>query len=109
MEFPAKRVIAAEKITKYLLNVTAEDGKADLYFRFGFTLSSWEVLRDALLSHADSSPVLSVTPAKFGTVFVLVGPLTPPSGRRPDVRAVWQNDHGTDAARLITAYRARRR
>ncbi len=47
-------VIAEAKITKYLLDESHEDGKtkAAFFIRFGFSLSQWKVLAEALKQHA---------------------------------------------------------
>jgi hypothetical protein len=101
--------IDREKITEYLLSSVHPDGrsKAAFFCTFGFQLERWEVLQDALTRHAANNPVTDVVESRYGTRYVVEGPLDTPDGRSPVVRSVWIMEHGTDAPRLVTAYPGR--
>ncbi|HEY8293199.1 MAG TPA: hypothetical protein VIG44_11955 [Thermomicrobiales bacterium] len=45
--------IAPEKLTAYLLVPEHRDnrGKAEFFFRYGFTMGAWEMLAAALIAH----------------------------------------------------------
>jgi len=45
-----------------------------------------------------------ITDTPFGPRYEVDGELNVPDGRTPRIRAVWQQDHGEVAPRLITAY-----
>ena len=98
--------IERRKVTGYLLaaNHPAGRAKAAFFARFGFTTGAWQELRDALLLHARSAPVVSVSDTPFGRKYILEGPLMSPDGRKPRVRAVWFLAAGETAPRLATAY-----
>ena len=105
-----QRYIAAEKITAYLLNVDHPEGgtKARFFIRVGFSPSSPETLRLALLEHPAHFEVSEAKSMTIGMKYAIDGPLSSPDGRDPWVRTVWRIP--TDSApHLVTAYPARRR
>jgi len=61
-------------------------------------------LRDALLDHARSARVVSVSETEFGKKYILEGRLPAPDGRKPRIRAIWVVAAGETAPRLVTAY-----
>jgi hypothetical protein len=99
--------VEEQKIAGYLLSFSSEDGqhKAAFFERFGFMVDDWRALADALVQHASHGLVSAVEANEpFGLIYVVEGPLRTPTGRRPDVRSVWEvREHGA-APRLITAY-----
>jgi hypothetical protein len=98
--------IERRKVTDYLLARSHPAGRAKAAFfaRFGFTAVAWPRLRDALLVHAYSAPVVSVLDTPFGRKYMLEGPLASPGGRNPRLRAVWFLTTGETVPRLVTAY-----
>lgn len=106
---PQKRRIDQAKLVEYLLHPVKGHGKAQLFYKLGFTMLGWELLRDALLVHAEAMPVTEAVASDFGTKYIVNGGLCPPDGRNPlpVVRAVWIQDEGQDGVRLITAYPVR--
>jgi hypothetical protein len=103
----AERVIVEEeKVCGYLLNAQHRYGasKAKFFMEFGFTLQSWSVLAGALREHAQRHDVSREKETGFGPRYEVDGELVAPDGRRPQVRTVWQIDHGAIAPRLITAH-----
>jgi hypothetical protein len=99
-------VIDREKITEYLLNPAHRYGtsKARFFCQFGFELTAWEILAEALREHARLNEVTKVTETRFGPRYEIGGELRAPDGSAPMVCTVWQLDHGRVAPRLITAY-----
>ena len=99
-------VVEREKVADYLLNPAHRYGasKARFFSEFGFQVTRWELLADALREHGRGQEVALVRETGFGPRFVVEGELNTPSGRRPRVRTVWQMDAGTVAPRLISAY-----
>ena len=102
-------IIEERKITHYLLASGHPAGRAKSAFfqSFGFRTTEWRNLRDALLDHARSARVISVSETQFGKKYILQGSLSAPDGRRPRVRAIWFVAAGETAPRLVTAYAAR--
>ncbi len=101
-----KALVEREKTVNYLLNLGHRYGasKARFFSGCGFRLAEWERLAEALREHGRTHEVARERETGFGPRYVVEGPLTTPSGRRPGVRTVWQFDAGAVAPRLISAY-----
>ena len=102
-----RRAIARLKITHYLLDPVHPKGgpKARFFSAFGFDHSAPDMLAHALLNHVATGQVTGVTSDARGWLYAVVGPLTTPDGRDPDVVTVWIVRH-IGAAEFITAYPA---
>lgn len=100
-----RAIIPQRKLTDYLLSRTHREGrnKAAFFASFGFTAGAWEMLADALRSHAAEYDVAESEGTLFGTRYV-EGALQVPDGRSPLVCAVWFIETGEMAPRLVTAY-----
>src|SRR5712671_2404464 len=87
----SKALIPRKKIVDYLLSQSHSSGrdKAVFFEHFGFTLTAWATLAQALLQHATRHEVAKQEAAPFGIRYVVEGPLQTPSGRAPHVRTVW--------------------
>lgn len=98
--------IPPEKITRYLLDLSHEEGrgKARFFIHFGFSMAQWQQLASALLRHATAHPVVATEQTPFGTRYVVEGALETPSERTPQVRVVWFTSHNDLSPRLVTAY-----
>ncbi|HSK71402.1 MAG TPA: hypothetical protein VK892_06885 [Pyrinomonadaceae bacterium] len=101
-----KAIVAREKVVDYLLSFVHKDGraKAEFFIRFGFTSENWEVLADALKSHADEHEIKKQEVSPFGMRYIIEGGLAAPDGQKPKVRAVWFAENETAIPRLATAY-----
>ncbi len=101
-----RAVVPMEKLTAYLLSETHPDGapKAAFYRRFGYGLSNWQDLAQALLNHAAEHDTVREEVTPFGVRYVIEGPLSAADDRRPNLRWIWFLDTGTDIPRLVTAY-----
>lgn len=96
-------------LVEYLLHPEKGHGKANLFYKFGFSVLGWELLYDALLVHAETMPVTETVASEYGTKYIVVGGLGTTDGRnpRPIVRAVWIQVEGQDGVRFVTAYQVR--
>jgi hypothetical protein len=102
-------IVAYEKIAGYLLNPERPEGgdKCAFFIRFGFSVAQWEVLASALIDHATRNEVVKTEVTKYGTRYVVEGPVKSPDKRNPDVRSVWFIRNDEKFPRLVTAYRLR--
>ncbi len=98
--------VPPEKITRYLLDISHDEGrgKALFYFQVGFSLVQWEELAQALIRHAQEHEVSKAEMTRFGTRYVVEGTLKTPSGRNVQLRSVWFISNGEPQPRLVTAY-----
>lgn len=106
LPFHEHAYIRQEKITRYLLDLTHEEGqsKARFFIHFGFSMAQWGQLQDALLAHARTGQVTSVLDTARGRHYAVEGEIDTPSGRRAQLRTVWVLETGSEAPRFITAY-----
>jgi hypothetical protein len=95
-----------ETITDYLLCETRPDGRARARFfrRFGFGVSRWNGLADALTAVRRSNDVASFVESAHGVRYTIDGRLQCPDGRSPLIRTVWIIEYGKWKPRLITAH-----
>ena len=103
---PPNRRVDRGKVEGYLLHPINGRGKAAFFAAYGFSLTQWDVLREALLEHAALGRLTNALVSPYGTRYIVRGGLRTPDGRdpQPTVCSVWQADHGDVGVRLITAY-----
>lgn len=107
MKLPnAEQASVVEAKIRYLLSEEKSGGKDRFFKRFGFSVVQWELLKDALLQHAQSHEVHQIIHTDYGVKYTIRGELTTPDGRQPHVQSVWQIDHEQRAPYLVTAYPA---
>ena len=105
-QFILRMRVARTWIEHYLLNLGHPIGgsKAGFFLRFGFRREQWNLLADALRTHAQGNPVADSVSDADGVTYIVEGPLETPSGRKPRIRTVWLVETGQLAPRFITAY-----
>lgn len=98
-------------MVEYLLSSThrAGKGKAAFFSSFGFEVSAWEDLAEALRQHAVDHAVTLKEATMFGIRYLIEGPLVSPKGNRLQVRSVWFIEKGSQTPRFVTAYPLKRR
>src|SRR5215510_303152 len=101
-----RAVIAADKLTGYVLNVSHKRGgpKARLLLSLGYRSDNPQSLESDLRTQHLSLDVLLTHENAYGVVYEIDGPIKTPSGRTVHFRSVWQVDSGTDVPRFITMY-----
>jgi hypothetical protein len=101
-----RAVIASEKLTGYLLNLSHRRGaaKAKLLLNFGYRSDSPEALEADLRAQHLTLDVTDTSTNAYGLVYEIEGPITTPSGRAVRFCSVWQIDTGADVPRFITMY-----
>lgn len=98
--------VPERKVTHYLLNPAHPAGgsKAWFFLRFGFTVTDWRRLAEALLRHARENEVVGTEQTPHGIRYVVDGPLTAPDGTSLNVRSAWYIDPGDVRPRFVTAH-----
>jgi len=94
------------KVIDYLLSRDHPDGasKARFFEGFGFRLSKWAVLAEALKEHGRLNAVSKVVDTGYGRRYSVDGPIRSPDRRDPSIRTIWIVEPGLGSPRLITAY-----
>lgn len=101
-----RALIATEKLTGYLLNMSHKRGgpKARLLLGFGYRSDNPQSLESDLRVQHLSLEVTRTHESAFGVVYEIEGPIKTPSGRTVRFYSVWQVNTGTDMPRFITMY-----
>ena len=103
-----ERMVAAAKVTTYLLDLGHPTGasKARFLIRFGFDPAQPEALIEALRRHPDDNDVIETQMTEHGVRNVVQCRVRTPDGRDPCIRTVWILDTGSSVHRCVTAYPA---
>ena len=101
-----RAIIAANKLTAYLLNMSHRRGaaKARLLLGLGYRSDAPGVLESDLRSQHLSLEVIRTHENAYGVVYEIEGPIRTPAGSSVPFCSVWQVDTGTDVPRFITMY-----
>jgi hypothetical protein len=101
-----RAIIASEKLTGYLLNVSHKRGgpKARMLLSVGYRSDNLQSLDSDLRVQHLSLDVTRTHSNAYGVVYEIEGPINTPSGRSVRFCSVWQVDTGTDVPRFITMY-----
>ena len=101
-----RAIIAPEKITGYLLNVSHKRGgpKARLLLSLGYRPDDPRQLQTDLRTQHLSLDVTRTSENAYGVVYEVEGPIRTPGGKNVRFCSIWQVDTGTDVPRFITMY-----
>ena len=104
-----RAIIAPEKLTAQLLNVSHKRGaaKARLLLGVGYRSDAPHLLASDLRAQHLSLEMTRMHENPYGIVYEIEGPIKTPSGRSVPFCSVWQVDTGTDVPRFITMTRGR--
>jgi hypothetical protein len=102
-------VVPLRKLTDYLLSDTHPRGreKAQHLRSYGFTVDRVDLLEAALRSIAMTGDHVTTEHTAHGTMYVVVGVSTTPSGSMIRLRTVWIVEPADPRPRFVTAYPAR--
>jgi hypothetical protein len=89
MNIPPDALIAAEKLTKYLLVPLSKSDKSRYLARAGFKLAEPDKLEKAIRVLVASIDAVEDTTDVYGTDYTVKGELVGPSGVRLPVVVVW--------------------
>jgi hypothetical protein len=109
MKIPADALIAAEKLTGYLLLQRPWDDKAKFLAQAGFNQENPEALLAALRDLAAGTEAVQDGVNEYGQFFRTDGDLVGPNGRRLAVTAIWLRQHADGRVRFVTVKPRRER
>jgi len=102
MKLPADAIIAAEKVTDYLLVSQTRGDKSVFLARGGYTIENAEQLLHDLRTQAvllDATPLHST---EFGQFYEIRGPLVGPNGVTLQIRSIWMKENVSGVTKFIT-------
>jgi hypothetical protein len=102
MKLPADAIIAAEKVTRYLLVRQTRGDKSAFLARGGYALESAEQLLDDLrtqLLRREATPLHST---EFGQFYEIRGAIVGPTGIPLQIRSIWMKESLSGVTKFIT-------
>ena len=98
--------VEERKVLDYLLSAEHPEGesKARFFLGLGFTRKKWQILASALIQQAEGNDYSTSIQGKYGTKYVIVGPIVAPNGTTPPIKTIWIVARDEPHPRLITAY-----
>ncbi|KAM3115148.1 DUF6883 domain-containing protein [Phormidesmis sp. 146-33] len=101
---PSGLVIQEQKLTNYLLIYQPKDDKSEFLAGAGYTLQTWQLLRQDILRAVEGLDVAEKIVTEWGTRFRVNCQWSGLNGRRLRVVTIWQSDTGSDVIRFVTLY-----
>ena len=102
MKLPVDAIIAAEKVTHYLLVSQTRGDKSAFLARGGYTIENADQLLHDLRTQSlplDATPLHST---KFGQFYEIRGPLVGPNGVTLQIRSIWMKENVSGVTKFIT-------
>jgi hypothetical protein len=101
-----KAIIAADKLTRYLLNPSHKRGgaKARLLLGLGYRTDAPQLLEADLRAQHLALDATRASQNAYGVTYEIEGAITTPSGKSVRFCSIWQIDTGSEVPRFITMY-----
>jgi len=105
VKLPGDALIAAEKLTSYLLVKRPVGDKSEFLRQAGYTLDNWQRLEQDIRVQILPKDAVLVERTAYGELFEIRGSLVGPNGVVLAVRTVWMREREGDLTKFITLYR----
>ncbi len=102
MKLPADAIIAAEKLTRYLLVRQPRGDKSEFLSRAGYTLENSDRLLHDLRTQVLSLDAALLHSTEFGEFYEIRGVLTGQNGVALSVRSIWMREKLSGSTKFIT-------
>ncbi|MGG6269745.1 DUF6883 domain-containing protein [Leptolyngbya sp. AN03gr2] len=104
MKMPSGLVIQDQKLTNYLLVYQAKDDKSEFLAGAGYTLQTWEELRQDIVKAVEGAEISEINETEWGMRFLVKSQWRGLNNRLLNVITVWQQDTNSQIVRFITLY-----
>jgi hypothetical protein len=104
MKMPSGLVIQDQKLTDYLLVYQSKDDKSEFLADVGYTLQTWESLRQDILEAVEGAEISEVIETEWGIRFRVKSRWQGLNSRWLRVITIWQQDQGSEMIRFVTLY-----
>lgn len=104
MKMPSGLIIQDRKLTNYLLVYQPKDDKSEFLAQAGYTLETWQLLKQDILKAVEGMDVTDVTETTWGKRFQVNAQWNGLNGRSLRVITIWQQDGNSDTIRFVTLY-----
>lgn len=98
--------ISESKLIDYLLNKNHSVGahKAIYFEKLGYDVNNWQILRESLLEHLETSENVDILENQFGVKIVIINKLKCINGKEPEIKSVWFIENKEIILKFVTAY-----
>lgn len=109
MRLSPDSLIAASKLTEYLLSHKIKSDKSKWLQRAGYTLDKWRQLESDLRQQVLPLEAALDESNRYGDLYRIEADLTGPNGRSLSVVTIWMIEHATGETKFITMYPQKRK
>lgn len=102
MKLSPHTLIAAEKLTQYLLTFQHRGDKSKFLGRAGYNRENHEELDRDLRTQILTMDAIPLENNNYGQLYSITGTLTGPNGVALPVRTIWMKEHLTGITKFIT-------
>ena len=102
MKLPADAIIAAEKVTRYLLVRQTRGDKSAFLARGGYTIENAAQLLDDLRIQLLTIAATPLHSTEFVQFYEIRGPLSGPNGVTLQIRSIWMKENLSGITKFIT-------
>ena len=102
MKLPADAIIAADKVTRYLLVRQTRGDKSAFLARGGYTLENADQLLHDLRTQSLPLDAMPLHSTEFGQFYDIRGPLMGPNGATLQIRSIWMKENLSGVTKFIT-------
>jgi hypothetical protein len=104
VKLPEHALIPDDKLRRYLLLPREENDKSAFLALAGYTLATWEVLKQDLYELVKLHEVADTIISPYGIKHEIYGVLTGPNGQTLHVVTVWITLEATGETRFVTLF-----
>ena len=102
MKLPADAIIAADKVTRYLLVRQTRGDKSAFLARGGYTLENADQLLHDLRTQSLPLDAMPLHSTEFGQFYEIRGPLMGPNGATLQIHSIWMKENLSGVTKFIT-------
>jgi len=104
VKLPGDALIAAEKLTRYLLVKRPVGDKSEFLRQAGYTLDNWQRLEQDIREQILPKDAVLIERTVYGELFEIRGIVVGPNGAVLALRTVWMREAATGSTKFVTLY-----
>jgi len=104
VKLPEDALIAAEKLTRYLLVKRPVGDKSEFLRQAGYTLDNWQRLEQDIRAQILPKDAVLIERTAYGELFEIRSSLVGPNAAVLALRTVWIREAATGSVKFVTLY-----